>query len=276
VMSFDSEREAFQAYARSMPHNSTFLVDTYDTMGGVREAIAAGRWLRQQGHELAGVRLDSGDFADLSVAARKLLDDAGFPTAAIVASNDLDEHLIENLKAQGAKVNVWGVGTRLVTAYDQPALGGVYKLGALRRPDGSWAYKIKISEQPVKVPNPGILQVRRYRDAHGFVGDIIHDVENPLGKGAAVDTQDATHRWHPPADATGDDLLVPVVRAGKVVHPTAPLTEVQRHAKAQLAQIPGSMKRFLNPQPYFVGLADEVHQNKLRLIAEARERKEHP
>lgn len=168
VMSFESEREAFQAYARAMPHNSTFLVDTYDTLGGVREAIEAGRWLRERGHEMNGIRLDSGDLAELSIAARGLLDAAGFPNATIVASNDLDEHLIESLKQQGARISLWGVGTKLVTAYDQPALGGVYKLGAIHRADGGWDHKVKLSEQPVKISNPGVLQVRRFRDDQGF------------------------------------------------------------------------------------------------------------
>ena len=132
VMSFESELEAFEAYAKAMPNNCVFLVDTYDTLEGVRHAIEVGRRLRQRGHEMVGIRLDSGDLAYLSIEARKILDDAGFPKAKILASNDLDEHLIADLKQQGATIAVWGVGTRLVTAYDQPALGGVYKLSALR------------------------------------------------------------------------------------------------------------------------------------------------
>ncbi|HXT99615.1 MAG TPA: nicotinate phosphoribosyltransferase, partial [Polyangia bacterium] len=122
VMSFDTEREAFQAYADVMPNNCVFLVDTYDTLEGVHNAIAVARDLRRRGKELVGIRLDSGDLAWLSVQARKLLDEAGFPNAIIVASNDLDEHLIQSLKAEGAAIGVWGVGTKLCTAYDQPAL----------------------------------------------------------------------------------------------------------------------------------------------------------
>src|SRR4029434_128136 len=119
VMAFDTEEEAFRAYAAAMPNNAIFLVDTYDTLKGVDHAIEMGRWLRQQGHDLAGIRLDSGDLAWLSIEARRMLDEAGFPTATIVASNDLDEQTIESLKLQGAQINVWGVGTKLVTAYDQ-------------------------------------------------------------------------------------------------------------------------------------------------------------
>ncbi len=277
VMSFDSEREAFQAYARAMPHNSTFLVDTYDTLGGVREAIEAGRWLREQGNELNGIRLDSGDLADLSIAARQLLDDAGFPDATIVASNDLDEHLIESLKQQGARISLWGVGTKLVTAYDQPALGGVYKLGAIRRADGSWDHKVKLSEQPVKISNPGVLQVRRFQDERGFVGDVIYDDSTGAPPpNTAVDVADPSRHWHPRNGETGTDVLVPILRAGKVVVEPEPLVVCQARAKEQLAQLPATMRRFLNPKPYFVGLAEDLHETKLRLIAKARGEEEHP
>ncbi len=164
VMLFEDELEAFQTYARTMPNNCVFLVDTYDTLAGVRHAVEVGKWLRENGHKLLGVRLDSGDLATLSIGARQILDEAGFEDAAIVASNDLDEYLIRSLKEQGAKISVWGVGTRLATAYDQPALGGVYKLSAVLE-NGKWQPRLKLSEQTVKISNPGILQVRRFRRA---------------------------------------------------------------------------------------------------------------
>jgi nicotinate phosphoribosyltransferase len=277
VMSFDSEREAFQAYARAMPHNSTFLVDTYDTLGGVREAIEAGRWLREQGHEMNGIRLDSGDLAELSIAARGLLDAAGFPNATIVASNDLDEHLIENLKQQGARIGLWGVGTKLVTAYDQPALGGVYKLGAIRRTDGSWDHKVKLSEQPVKISNPGVLQVRRFRDDQGFVGDVIYDDSTGAPPPTtAVDVGDPGRPWQAGDGAAGTDVLVPILRSGKVVREPERLADCQARCREQLAQLPSPMKRFLNPKPYFVGLAQDLHETKLRLITKARGGEERP
>jgi nicotinate phosphoribosyltransferase len=277
VMSFESEREAFQAYARAMPHNSTFLVDTYDTLGGVREAIEAGRWLREQGHEMNGIRLDSGDLAELSIAARSLLDAAGFPNATIVASNDLDEHLIENLKQQGARISLWGVGTKLVTAYDQPALGGVYKLGAIRRADGGWDHKVKLSEQPVKISNPGVLQVRRFRDDQGFVGDVIYDDSTgTVPPTTAVDVGDPGRHWQAGDGAAGTDVLMPILRSGKVVREPERLTDCQARCREQLAQLPSPMKRFLNPKPYFVGLAQDLHETKLRLIAKARGGEERP
>lgn len=162
VMSFDTEEGAFATYADAMPNNCIFLVDTYDTLDGVRNAIVAGKRLRQQGHEMVGIRLDSGDLAKLSIAARELLDEGGFPDARIVASNDIDEHVIASLKMQGAKIDTWGVGTKLVTAFDQPALGGVYKLAAIRdNQESPWEYRIKRSDSPGKTSNPGLQQIRR-------------------------------------------------------------------------------------------------------------------
>ncbi len=180
VMSFENELEAFAAYAQAMPNNCVFLVDTYDTLEGVRNAIRIGNVLRDSGHRMVGIRLDSGDLAQLSVDARKLLDEAGFTDASIVASNDLDEKLIESLKHQGAKISIWGVGTKLVTAYDQPALGGVYKLGAIQDSDGRWVPKIKLSEQLIKTSTPGILQVRRYFHQGCMAADRIwNELEEP-------------------------------------------------------------------------------------------------
>jgi nicotinate phosphoribosyltransferase len=179
VMSFETEQGAFDTYAQAMPNNCVFLVDTYDTLEGVKHAIETGRALRARGHEMVGIRLDSGDLAWLSVEARKLLDAAGFERAAIVASNDLDEHLIRSLKQQGATIGVWGVGTRLATAYDQPALGGVYKLAALREPGGAYRYTIKLSEQAIKISNPGLLQVLRFSEGGRSVGDALINEATP-------------------------------------------------------------------------------------------------
>jgi nicotinate phosphoribosyltransferase len=139
--------------------------------------VEIGRWLRSQGHDLKGIRLDSGDLAYLSIEARKILDQRGFEKALIVASNDLDEHIIASLNDQGARIDIWGVGTKLVTAYDQPALGGVYKLTALRiNAQSSWQYKIKLSEQSGKITSPGLQQVRRLYDNDGiFIGDCVYD-----------------------------------------------------------------------------------------------------
>ena len=271
VLSFENELEAFNAYADAMPNNCIFLVDTFETLEGVRHAVEVGQRLRQQGHEFAGIRLDSGDLAYLSIEARKILDAAGFPTAVIVASNDLDEHLIASLKQQGAKINVWGVGTKLITAYDQPALGGVYKLTAIRRPDGQWDHKVKLSEQAAKVTNPGILQVRRFRNAHEFIGDAIFDITHPpQGQMVIVDPIDATRRKHFPTNTPSEDLLVPLLRRGELVCELPGLETIRARAQQQLAQLNPAIKRFTNPHQYPAGLELGLHEMKTRLILRAR------
>ncbi|HEV2695571.1 MAG TPA: nicotinate phosphoribosyltransferase [Verrucomicrobiae bacterium] len=271
VMSFDDEREAFQAYAEAMPNNCVFLVDTYDTLEGVRHAVETGKWLRERGHEMVGIRLDSGDLAWLSIEGRKILDAAGFPKAVIIASNDLDEHIITSLKDQGAQINVWGVGTKLITAYDQPALGGVYKLGAIRGDDGQWAYKVKLSEQAAKVSNPGIQQVRRFRSATEFIGDGIYDLEAGATENfVLVDPLDATRRKHLPPETAFEDLLVPVFRRGQPVYQTPPLTEVRERAQTQIGMFHAGIKRFVNPHQYPVGLELGLHEQKMKLILHAR------
>lgn len=219
IMCFDDEPEAFAAYADAMPNNCIFLVDTYDTHQGVRRAIEVGRSLRSRGDEMLGVRLDSGDLAGLSVGARKLLDEAGFPDAVIVASNDLDEHLIEELKKQGAAIGAWGVGTRLVTGHPQAALGGVYKLSAIEAADGTWCDKLKLSEQGVKISTPGVLQVRRfYRDGRP-AGDVIFDQRDALdGDWTAIDRLDSTRQATYASGSDHTDLLVPVFRDGDKVY----------------------------------------------------------
>ncbi len=269
VMAHATELESFAAYAEAMPNNCVFLVDTFDTIQGVAHAIEIGHRLREQGHELAGIRLDSGDLADLSQKARAMLDEAGFPDAAVVASNDLDEILIESLKHQGAKINVWGVGTKLVTAYDQPALGGVYKLSALRHGEG-WDYKVKLSEQPAKVSVPGLLQVRRYLDDHGTpIGDVIYDsVTGCPDTATLIDQMDATYRKT--LSGTAIDLLEPQLRGGQRVSPAPSLAESREHARTQVGHLSAAHRRFLNPHRFPVGLESSLWQRRHDLVLAAR------
>ena len=269
VMFHGDELSSFREYAAALPGNCTFLVDTYDTLDGVRNAITVGKELRTIGHELQGIRLDSGDLAYLSIEARKLLDEAGFPDARIVASNDLDENLVLALQEQGAKIDTWGIGTKLVTAFDQPALGGVYKLGAVKEEQG-WRDVIKLSEQPIKISNPGILQVKRLRRGGELVGDVIYCSEQGFAGPTLFDIEDPSRQSYTPPHDTAEDLLVRYLDKGEVVRNPDDLATARARAAGELAQLSPRTRRFLNPQPYPVGLDKHVHAKKQRLIAEAR------
>ena len=272
VMAFGDELEAFKAYAQAMPNNCVFLVDTYNTVAGVKHAAEVGKWLRSQGHEMVGIRLDSGDLAYLSIEAREILDEAGFANAAILASNELDETLIESLHHQGAKVNVWGVGTRLATGGDTPALGGVYKLSAVRQPGRSWEYKIKLSEQTVKTSIPGILQVRRFQDPDGlFAGDAIYDIPTGMESPCLIiDPADQARRKKLESDWKSEDVLVPVFGKGSLVYDVPDLPSVQRRTQEQLGRLHPTIKRFVNPHRYPAGLESRLNIIRLDMIERAR------
>jgi nicotinate phosphoribosyltransferase len=271
VMSFSDEIDAFDSYAAALPNNCVFLVDTYNTLQGVRHAVKIGKKLRNHGHEIIGIRLDSGDLAYLSIEARKILDQGGFPDAKILASNDLDEHIISSLKDQDAKINVWGVGTKLATAFDQPALGGIYKLGAMRDESGKWQYKLKLSEQTAKISVPGVLQVRRFSDGETMVADAIYNEQDlPAGDISIVDPSDMTRRKLLPASLLHEDLLIPIFRKGELVYSPPALRDVQQRAREQLAKVHPGIKRFVNPHQYPVGLERNLHELRTELILKAR------
>jgi nicotinate phosphoribosyltransferase len=266
VMAFDSEREAFEQYARILPNNCIFLVDTYQTLPGVRQAVETAKGLRERGSEMTGIRLDSGDLASLSIRARKILDEGGFPDAKIVASNEIDEYIIESLKHQGAKIDLWGVGTKLTTAYDQPALGGVYKLSALRKPGADWEYKMKVSDQTAKSSTPGILQVRRFRrDGINIADAILEEGASSGGECILVDPGDITRRETVPAGTEYADLLLPVMRGGKPVYKAPPLERIRSLAAENLALFPPGIKRFIYPHLYTVGLELGLYRKKITL-----------
>jgi nicotinate phosphoribosyltransferase len=277
VMCFDEDLAAFRAYAEAMPNNCVFLVDTYDSLEGVRRAVEVGQWLKARGQRLLGIRLDSGDLACLSIEARKILDDAGFPDAAILASNDLDETIIASLKEQGAAIGVWGVGTRLATAYDCPALGAVYKLSAVRSPDGPWEDRIKLSEQLAKISIPGMLQVRRYRQGSEFAADVIFDEFHPMpGLVRLVDPLDPTRRRAIPTATPYEDLLVPIFREGRRVYEVPSMEATRLRAAEQLAALAPGVRRFVNPHRYPVGLeaglCDRRTEHILRLRSSGKRR----
>jgi nicotinate phosphoribosyltransferase len=214
--------------------------------------------------------LDSGDLAYLSIEARKILDAAGFDDAVIVASNNLDEYIIDSLKRQGAKIDIWGVGTKLVTAYDQPALGGVYKLGAIQV-DETWRPRIKLSEQASKVTTPGRLHVRRFTDGDTHVGDLIYDpdlgVSSPV---EIVDPQDATRRKKVSSELSARELLVPIFRDGNRIYEEPTLEEVRALNRADMGRFHPTIKRFMNAHEYPVGLEKNLHRLRTNLVLKAR------
>lgn len=272
VMFFGDELDAFKRYARAMPNNSLFLVDTYDTLLGVKNAIAVGRWLKKEGHKFLGVRLDSGDLGWLSIKARKLLDEAGFKDAAIVGSNDLDERLIESIKHQGGVLTVWGVGTKLVTAYDQPALGGVWKIGAVKAKDESWEYRLKASENPIKTSIPGILQVRRFYNQDGtLMCDAIYDeIMGPDEISHIIDPMNSDYRRGVSKEAVYEDLLKPIFRNGRFVGEHLSLEEARARTLQSLAGLDGTVLRHDNPHTYKVGLSPNLFALRQSLIVKAR------
>lgn len=274
VMSFESELESFRAYARAYPHDTALLVDTYDTLAsGVPNAIVVGHELAAQGLRLNAIRIDSGDLAFLSKEARRMLDEAGLPDVRIVASSDLDEHIIHDLKAQGARIDVWGVGTRLVTSYSAPALGGVYKLVAATDASGKMLPRVKVSSNPEKTTTPGVKQLWRTYDSHGlFAGDIIAlDDENLLDGRSAIRTRHPTYlyvRRSVSRTAGIEPLLIPVIKAGRRVYDAPPLTRVRERALTQLRSLRQEHKRFINADIYWVGLSVRLSDMRARLIEE--------
>jgi len=273
VMTFPHELDSFQAYADAMPNNCVLLVDTYDTLEGVRRAAQVGRALHAAGHRMLGIRLDSGDLVALSIAARKILDEAGLPYAKIVASNDLDEYQIADFKARGARIDIWGVGTRLVTAYDQPALGGVYKLAAIRNAHGQWEEKLKLSEDPIKVSNPGRQQVRRFFDGPRAIADVIYNPDHALSSPVRYLPLEAHAAERALPDALPhEDLLVPMLRQGEQVYDTPSLRASQARTRAQVQIFAPRVTQLVNPDTYSVGLSSELAAHKLHLMELARNR----
>ena len=270
VMSFDSELEAFRAYADTYPDACLLLVDTYDTIRqGIPNAITVFKELRAKGHEPLGIRIDSGDLAYLSKKARAMLDEAGFPNATITASSDLDEEVIFDLRAQGAKIDTWGVGTRLITSQNAPSLGGVYKLSALEK-NGEMIPKIKLSENKGKITNPGYKKVLRIYDKakHKALADLIcldeeqYDETKPLTIFDPVDTWKKLRL----TNYTLRELLVPVFVRGKQVYHSPCLQDICAYAKQEMQTLWEEYKRLTKPHLYKVDLSEQLYELKQALI----------
>ncbi len=272
VQSFPDEVSAFRAYARVFPDSTLLLVDTYDTLrSGVPNAITVFNELRAAGHEPVGIRLDSGDLAYLSKKARIMLDEAGFPKAKIAASSDLDEYLIRDLKTQGACISVWGVGTRLITSESNPALGGVYKMSG-EIVDGKLIPKIKISDNPEKVTNPGYKKVFRLYDKDNMaIADLISlehetiDVSKPL----RIFDPIQTYKRMTLTNFSARELLVPIFIDGKQVYQCPDIHEIAAYAKKELASMWDEYKRLLMPHTYKVDLSDALYDLKQKLLRDA-------
>jgi len=271
VMSFPDELTAFRAYAEAFPDNCLLLVDTYDTLNsGVPNAIKVFRELREKGYEPLGIRLDSGDLAYLSKAARKMLDEAGFKDAKIVASNDLDEELIWDLKAQGAAIDIWGVGTALITSKDCPAMNGVYKMSA-EESEGRLIPKIKISENSDKITNPGYKKVFRiYNNQRKAIADLITLEDEEIDTSKPLTIFDPVDTWKRMTltNYTVRELLVPIFKEGKQVYQTPSLTEIQKYAKEELDTLWDEYKRLKKPHKYKVDLSQKLYDLKEKLLKE--------
>mgnify|MGYP001623725414 FL=1 len=274
VMNFPSEVEAFRAYAECFPDNCLLLVDTYDTLrSGVPNAITVFRELREKGYEPKGIRLDSGDLAYLSKKAREMLDEAGFENAIICASGDLDETLIRSLKEQGARIDTWGVGTKLITSADMPALGGVYKLAAVYE-NGKEIPKIKLSDTTEKITNPGVKEVLRIYDAatDKAIADYI------VRAGERVDTSKPLTIFHPVdtwkrmtiENFRVRDLREDLFRGGKRVAPERTLAEIAAYREKEMSRFWEEYLRQDMPHIYKVDLSDALYGLKQELVEEYR------
>src|SRR5437773_1498036 len=275
IMFFEKESEAFQAYAKALPNNCIFLVDTYNSIDGVRRAIEVAKQLQKDGREMIGVRLDSGDRVMLSVEARRMLDEAGFPNAKIVCSGDLDEFTIAEMKQRGAKIDIWGVGTRLTTGQPDAALDGVYKLGAVRASHEQWQYRIKLSGELAKTSCPGLLQVRRFHQPdQRFIADAIYEIDHVVSEPCVIVDLGNEKHTEIPARTEYSDLLVPIFRYGELIYRVPGIEASRAYARKQLRRAPPAILRLNRPRAYKVGLERSLHELRSTLIVHAKEQRD--
>ncbi|PKM52619.1 MAG: nicotinate phosphoribosyltransferase [Firmicutes bacterium HGW-Firmicutes-7] len=274
VMSFNSELAAFRAYAKQYPTTCLLLVDTYDTLkSGVPNAIKVFEEMRDQGIHLNayGIRLDSGDLSYLSKKARIMLDQAGFKDAIISASSDLDEYLIRDLKLQGAQVNLWGVGTHLITSKDCPAFGGVYKLAAIYEKD-DFVSKIKISENPDKVTNPGNKKILRIYDKKSgkIIADLIVLEHEEYSEANPLILFDPKSTWKKKRLEAGTytikELLIPIFKEGKCLYSSPSTFEIKKHCEEELSTLWDESRRLVNAQTVYVDLSQELYDLKQKML----------
>ncbi len=277
IMSFPDEYTAFKTYGEMYPSACILLVDTYDTIkSGVPNAIRVFTEMREAGIKLSyyGIRLDSGDLAYLSKKARKMLDAAGFPDAVISASNDLDEYLIESLKAQGATITSWGVGTNLITSKDNPAFGGVYKLAAIMDENGNFVSKIKLSENSEKVTNPGNKIIYRIYDKESgkIKADLICLAEESFDENAPLLLFDPNEPWKKTKLAAGSykirELMMPIFQQGVCCYESPKVMDIRTYCQKELDTLWDETKRFVNPHSVYVDLSKKLYDTKIQLLDE--------
>ncbi len=275
IMSFKDEYTAFKTYAELYPDNCTLLVDTYDTLkSGVPNAIRVFQEMRDSGKKLTkyGIRLDSGDLAYLSKEARKMLDAAGFETAVIAASNDLDEYLLHDLKVQGAAITSWGVGTNLITSKDCPSFGGVYKLAAIRNEDGEFVPKIKLSENTEKITNPGNKTIYRiYDKTTGKIrADLICFAHETFDTSKDLVIFDPIETWKKTRLIGGSymmrEILLPIFKNGECVYQSPSVTKIAEYCKQEKKTLWEETKRLFYPHNVYVDLSDELYTVKKELL----------
>ena len=272
VQMFDSEYEAFKAYAQMYPNNAVLLVDTYNTLkSGVPNAIRVfNEVLKPMGITKCGIRLDSGDMAYLTQQARKMLDEAGWTECSISVSNSLDEYIIRDILRQGAKIDMFGVGERLITAKSEPVFGGVYKLAAVEEPDGTIVPKIKISENVVKITNPHYKKLYRFyaKDTGKAIADYmtVYDEVVDDSKDMEIFDPEATWKTKRVFNFTAKELQVPIFKGGELVYKLPALEEIRTYCKEQVDTLWDEIKRFDNPQTYFVDLSQKLWDVKYGLL----------
>ena len=267
VMSFPSELDAFRAFASSYPDSCLLLVDTYDSVQGIKNAITVFKELKASGHEPVGIRLDSGDLAYLSKLARKMLDEAGFKKAIVMASGDIDEYLLESLNNQGAKIDVYGVGTKLITSEDMPSLGGVYKMSAIQE-NGVLSPRMKISDSIVKVTNPGFKTLYRLydKDSGMAAADLIALRSEELSDPLTLTHE--TERWKTTTLKGYDkrEMLYKIFDGGKNIYNCPSLDEIVAFAESEKKRFWDEYKRIDNPQIYKVNVSDELYSLKQEIL----------
>lgn len=275
IMSFPDEYTAFKKYAALYPNACILLVDTYDTLkSGMPNAIRVFQEMKEAGISSSyyGIRLDSGDLAYLSKQVRKMLDAAGFPDAVISASNDLDEYLIDSLKAQGAMITSWGVGTNLITSKDWPAFGGVYKLAALKNTDGNFIPKIKLSENTEKVTNPGNKKIYRvYEKETGKIkADLICLEDEIFYESEPLLLFDPAEPWKKTKLSSGTftlrTLMLPIFENGNCVYTSPSVMDIRAYCMEELATLWDETRRFVNPHKVYVDLSAKLYDIKINLL----------